>query len=194
MRRRQTNRPTRIIGLLGAVFVSAMLALAQPAGAASGLVVTYVTRGEPVFVFTAPDDWTVETGVEATDEGAMPRIVSLLPPDQTEPLWVGIWSPVRVGTIAEARAYLADLNLDLFEMPQIDREAERRVGGKAAYIVEGHGLREGRRMNFAIALVQLSPERLALAALIGTEAARAAHADALAAVVDSIRPAGGGQR
>lgn len=153
----------------------ALLALAPPALADTRI--TYTDADRALFSFDVPDFWTVESGGERAisppDEDLVrttPQIVSLRP--TVEPtVWMGFFSPDGVTSLDEGVAYLAEIEKFLASEPEITSVTDGRVGGLPARILKGTGRREGQRISFTIAVVDLPGARVAIAA--GVAEARA---------------------
>ena len=170
-------------GLIGA-------ALAGPAAAQTP--VTYVADGAALFRFAAPDDWTLRTGFETpaaqapAGEPPAPRILSLMPEAPKGLMWVGLWSPKRLGDIDAAAEWIESLNLGLLEAPRLDRSRGETINGMAVKVYSGSGRAGELPVLFDLALAQLGRGRVAAALFIGEAAAREAHGPALAQVLQSM--------
>ena len=169
-------------------FVLAMLAL--PATAEP---VSYVTEGRTLFSFDAPDGWGVERGLEVNaaemPEGVppAPRLVSLLPPDEPEIMWTGLWAPEDVADFAQARTYIKELGPRLLEAPEVTFQESRVINGLRARVFSGVGFRDGRDMDFAMVAIQVAADQVAFAVFIGEPGAYDRHEAQLIGVLNSIR-------
>lgn len=162
--------------------------------AATAGTVDYATGGGTLFHFDAPDGWEVVKGFEVSaaemPEGTppAPRVVSLLPPEETRIMWTGLWSPPEVGTFAEARDYLGKAVPRLLADPEVTYRDTRTVGGREARVWSGVGTRGPRDMDFSIAAIRIAAGRIVLAAFIGEPEAWDRHQAELTAVLNSIAP------
>jgi len=161
---------------------------------ASAGTVEYASQGTPIFRFDVPDDWQFRIGpdVPATEmpEGTSPapRVISVRPPGEDAVMWTGLWSPPGVEDFAEARDYLRRLGPRLLDAPEVGYRDTRSVGGRAARIFSGTGTRMGRDFDFVFAVVQLAPERIAIAAFIGEPGIFDRYEPQLVALLDSVEP------
>lgn len=182
-----------------AAALAAALLVAAPA-AAEGTPVTYTAGGDAIFVFDAPDGWTLRTGVDVPPEAMpagtvpAPRVISLMPGDEDGAMWAGFWSPPGVSTLAEADAYLERLAPTMISDWSGLSQEDARVAGASARIHRGEGARAGRPVHGQFAAVALGGGRIAVAAFIGAPEARAAHEAELSAALGSVAPAGGRAR
>ncbi|MXU65436.1 hypothetical protein [Oceanomicrobium pacificus] len=173
--------------------LAAGLVLAALAGPAlAGVAVTYETGGRNVFSVEVPDNWVAAVGgtrAAAPDGSGMtdvPRVLGLTP--ETDPrVWVGFYVPPGVPNLVAAREFLKSLDGYLVEDPQVSPRSTTRVGGRPAEMFRGTGTREGKPVTFTIATVQMSGNRVVVAAFIGEEGARGIYTDELNSIVRSFR-------
>ncbi len=188
-----------------------VLIFAMLAGGASpvlsDVVVTYVTQGRAVFQVSAPDQWVVLTGSEVAPSDMpdgrrpAPRLISILPSvaepetadDPRQVMWTGFWVPDGVPTIDEVPDYIAKVAPRLLTDVEVTFREEREVNGLPARVVAGVGLLEDRDIDWALAAIQIAPERVTLAAFIGEPAAHDLHQETLIGMLNSIEPAAGAQ-
>jgi hypothetical protein len=185
------NKIKRIV--LAAVFSCGALA---PVAAAAGVTVTYETQGRELFSFSVPDEWQVLTGFEVPpsavpdDESPMARIVSVLPVDSELVMWTGLWAPPDVHRLEDAPDYVHRVAPRLLAEVQITFREEREVNGLPARVVSGIGARDGREFDFALVAIQVTRDRVVLAAFIGEPEAHDRYEGALIAILNSITSQG----
>ncbi|MCT8161378.1 hypothetical protein [Pseudoruegeria sp. SHC-113] len=174
----------------------AVLAAAVFAGmalpAAADILASYETGGRDLFSVRVPDNWVVSAGgFEARQApegiGAVPRVLGLRPEEDPR-IWVGFVSPDGVATIAEAEAYIQSLDLRLVEDPQVGAPERVVIGGRSARTYTGTGTREGRPVNFTIALIDMPGARTVIGVIVGENGARGLYRDEITALVRSFRP------
>jgi len=178
---------------LAAVFFWGALA---SAATAAGVTVTYETQGRELFSFSVPDDWQVLTGFEvspsAVPEGESPmaRIVSVLPVGIELVMWTGLWAPPEVHRLEDAPDYVRRVAPRLLAEVEITFREEREVNGMPARAVSGTGVRDGREFDFALIAIQVTRDRVVLAAFIGEPEAHDRYEGALIAILNSITSQG----
>lgn len=169
----------------------ALLAVLAGQGLAEEL--SFVTDGRVLFSFDAPEGWLVRDGFESTKgrpEGVRPeaRLISLLPPQENQIMWTGLWAPPDVRTFAEAQAYLGQAVPRLLDEPESTYRDSRTIGGRPARVWSGVGFRDGLDMDFSVAAIQIVRDRIAFVAFIGEPVAWDRHEKVLVAVLNSIEP------
>ena len=185
----------RLLALACAAFRAALIGAALAAPASAQTPVTYVSDGAALFSFEAPDDWALRTGFEAPaasmpeGETPAPRILSLMPEEPAGLMWVGLWSPKRLGDVEEAADWIETLNLGLLEEARLERSRLETINGMRVKVYSGSGRAGELPVLFDLALAQLAPGRVAAALFIGEVAAREAHGPALAQVLRSMEAA-----
>lgn len=152
--------------------LAVLAGLAVASGAYAQTPVTYVQGGTPLFTIEVPDFWSVRTGGlrEITDEALgetrrVNRVIGIRP-ENDEGAWMGFVSPPGVTNFEEGRAYLREIGKFLVSDAEVKSEDAWRVGGRAAELIQGSGKRDGRVVSFAVALIDLPGDRIAVA--IGT--------------------------
>lgn len=151
--------------------LAAALSLAAPVVQAD-TPVSYTDNGSTLFSFDAPDFWTVHVGgprdlsdPKIDQSRSVSRVIGLQP--ATEPgLWVGFISPAGVKDFADVRAYLSDIGPFLVEDAEIDKRAERVIGGRPARTLSGHGKRKGKAVNFTAIAIDLPSNRMAISVVV----------------------------
>lgn len=151
--------------------LAAALSIAVPAALAD-TPVSYTENGKALFTFDAPDFWTVHVGGprDLSDSRiartrSVSRVIGLQP--ATEPgLWVGFISPAGVRNFAEAKAYLSDIGPFLVRDAEIDKRTDRVIGGRPARTLSGHGMRDGRTVNFTAIAIDLPHNRMAISVVV----------------------------
>lgn len=173
---------------------AALAAILGATAALAGAPIAYIDNGAALFTVEAPDDWLVRTGFETAPEAMpegetpAPRILTFEPERPEGVMWVGFWSPPALGRIDDAAEFIATLAPDLLEDAAIEDVRSDVIGGVAARIYSGGGLRDGLAFRFDLAMLQVAPQRVAVGAFIGVPEAREAHGAALAAMLASVRP------
>ena len=104
-------------------------------------------------------------------------------------MWTGLWSPPGVEDFAEARDYLRRLGPRLLDSPQVGYRDARNVNGRPARIFSGTGTRTGRDFDFVFAVVQIAPDRIAVAAFVGEPGIFDRYEAQLVDLLDSVVPA-----
>jgi hypothetical protein len=177
---------------LMAALIAAGLLLAP---AVHGRSIDYVSQGMQLFRFEVPDDWQFRVGAEvpAAEMPAgltpAPRVISVRPPGEDGVMWTGLWSPPAVRNFAEARDYLRRLGPRLLDRPQVGYSDARTVNGRPARVFSGTGSRAGRAFDFVFAIVQIAPERVAIAAFIGEPGIFDRHEEALVGLLHTMEAA-----
>jgi hypothetical protein len=173
--------------------IGAALALAQPAIAE--VRASYAQDGRTLFSFEVPDFWTLNSGgermIQPPDEDVerpVPQVVALRPTVDPD-VWMGFFSPRGVRSLDEGEAYLAEIEKFLSRTPEITSNVPGRVAGLPARIIKGTGQRDGRRITFSIAVMDLPGPRVAIAAGIAQAGADPALVDQLNAIFASVRAA-----
>ena len=183
-------------GRLSTVVSVGLTALLLGPMTASAGTVEYVSQGIPLFRFEVPDDWQFRIGpdVPAAEmpDGLTPapRVISVRPPGEDGVMWTGLWSPPGVRDFAAARDYLRRLGPRLLEDPEVGYRDARTVNGRPARVFSGTGSRLGRAFDFVFAVVQIAPDRVAIAAFIGEPGIFDRHETALIELLDSVEPLG----
>ena len=189
------HRPTTCSGsgrLWVAVATGLMVLLLAPT--ASARTVEYVSQGIPLFRFEVPEDWQFRVGpdVPAAEmpQGLTPapRVISVRPPGEEGVMWTGLWSPPDVSNFADARTYLRRLGPRLLDEPEVGYRDARSVNGRPARVFSGTGSRMGRAFDFVFAVVQISPDRVAVAAFIGEPGVFDRHKSELVDLLNSVEP------
>jgi hypothetical protein len=181
--------------VLAAIFACGGL---MPVAAGAGVTVTYETQGRELFSFSVPDDWQVLTGFEVPPaampggESPMARIVSVSPVDSGLVMWTGLWAPPKVSRLADAPEYVRRVAPRLLAEVEVTFREEREINGLQARVVSGTGFRDGRDFDFALVAIQITRDRVALAAFIGEPEAHDRYERALIGIVNSITSRGDG--
>ena len=175
------------------VFASASGA---PHDARADVTAVYGVGDTQLFSIVAPDDWVVTTGRETSAEDGergepFPRVLGLHP-ENDRSLWIGMFSPEGVADIPGAEAYIRDLDGFLVEEPKIAFERETQVEGRPAKFFRGGGVRDGRKVDFSVSLIQLPNDRVVIGVFVGEDGARDAYVGAIDGIVASFRTISGG--
>lgn len=183
-------RVNRVAGRRVALTAALLAGMALPATAE--IMASYETGGRDVFSVRVPDNWVVSAGgFEARQApegiGAVPRVLGLRPENDPR-IWVGFLSPDGVATIAQAEAYIQSLDLRLVEDPKLGAAEQTVIGGRSARTYSGTGTREGRPVNFTIALIDMPGARTVIGVIVGENGARGLYRDDITALVRSFRP------
>jgi hypothetical protein len=163
---------------------------------AQAQALVYEEAGVPLFAVEFPADWLVDTDFldEAQAAGAVDaagpqlRILEAMPADGGK-LWLGFWVVPRVSTLAGAVDYMASLDAELFTEVVATRPIELALNGMPAKRSTGTALRNGETVEFAVVFFEPQPRTIAMALYVGKPKAWKTHADALAAIRDSLSPA-----
>ena len=163
-------------------------------GAASAeATASYGENGRAMFSFSIPDFWTLESGgareltpPEGGEARPVPQVISRQPTvDPT--VWMGFLSPAGLSTLAQGRAYLAEISAFLGGSPQVSGATSRTIGGMPADIIRGTGRRDGRDLSFSIAVIDLPGSRIAIAAAVIEAGTGQPIVDEINRIFDSIR-------
>ncbi len=152
----------------------------------------YQTRGTDLFSFDVPDGWEILDGFELPQgelvdgDVPSPKVVSIRPPEEVGVMWTGFWSPVRLSNISGAKPWMERVIPYLLAAPENLYYDRRTVGGKPTRFYSGQGVRGGRDFDYAFAIIQISPDRVAVAAFIGEPDAYDRHEQELIGVLRSI--------
>ncbi|WP_425090203.1 hypothetical protein [Tropicimonas sp. S265A] len=176
-----------------ALTLCAALALATPV--AADVRASYVLDGRTLFSMLIPDFWTLKTGGERLitppDEDIArpaPQIMSAHPTVEPD-VWIGAFSPRGIRTVAEGRAYLAEIGQFLTTTPEITSTGPGRIGGMAAHLIKGTGRRDGRDIAFTIAVLDLPGQNVGIVAGIAEQGADPALVAQLNETFASVRAA-----
>ncbi|WP_162933043.1 hypothetical protein [Roseovarius sp. EL26] len=150
--------------------VTGLSLFAQPVQAEA--VATLRDGGKSLFSFTVPDFWTMQSGgkqrltLPGSDEArSVPQIISIRPTEDPT-LWMGFFSPPGVRTIAEGRTYLQEVASFLGSDPTVTDRPKRIIGGREAQVIEGTSRRDGKDLQFFIAIIDLPGSRIAIGASV----------------------------
>lgn len=168
-------------------------ALAIPSLATAEVRASYAEGGRTLFSFDVPDFWDLRSGgrrsltLPGTEEARdVPQVLSLRPTvDPT--VWMAFYSPDGVRNIEEGKEYLREIGEFLSSQPEIAANRSGRVGGRTAQIIKGTGRRDGKNIQFTIAIIDLPGPRVAIGAAVAEAGTDPAFYDALNAVYDSFR-------
>jgi hypothetical protein len=155
--------------------------------------VVYEHAGRPLFSFTLPDRWILDTdfGDEARAAGvAGPgiRIVEAMPGDGTK-LWLGAWVVPRASTLDRGLEYVTSLDGELFSDIAISPPRETTIGGMKARALAGTAKREGEKVELAAVLFEARPGVIAVVLYVGLPDTWSKHRDELQRIVASVQPA-----
>jgi hypothetical protein len=158
--------------------------------------VVYEHAGRPLFSFTLPDRWILDTdfGDEAraagadTSAGPEIRIVEVMPGDGTK-LWLGAWVVPRASTLERGLEYVASLDGSLFSDIAISPPRETTIGGMKARALAGTAKREGEKVELAAVLFEARPGVIAVVLYVGLPDTWSTHRDELQRIVASVQPA-----
>jgi hypothetical protein len=158
--------------------------------------VVYEHVGRPLFSFTLPDGWILDTdfGDEAraagadTSAGPEIRIVEVMPGDGTK-LWLGAWVVPRASTLDRGLEYVASLDGALFSEIAVSPPRETEIGGMKARALAGTAKREGEKVELAAVLFEARPGVIAVVLYVGLPDTWSKHRDELQRIVASVQPA-----
>ena len=173
--------------------LSFLLALAIPSAAIAEVRASYAENGTTLFSFDVPDFWDLRSGGRRTltlpgteDARNIPQILSMRPTvDPT--VWMAFYSPDGVRNISEGKDYLREIGEFLTNTPEITKNDPGHVAGRAAQIVKGTGRRDGKSLQFTIAIIDLPGPRIAIGVAVVEAGTEPAFYDELNAVYDSFR-------
>jgi hypothetical protein len=152
--------------------------IASLAFAASAEASTFRLGTPPVFAITLPDDWDskeIDKGVESTSKDEEIYIAAEV---------VGI-SKLE-DAITQAVAYLISEGIRIDQATE--KRTEGKVGGMDAMFVEYKGVDEDEAATeISIGVIVASPTTAVIVTYWGTPDGEKANADALKAIVDSIK-------
>lgn len=175
---------------------AAFAAVLPVSPAVAGATAIYETQGRALFRFEVPDGWQMLAGFDvpaaampAGDGSPMPRIMSVLPPEEATIMWTGLWAPTKVRRLEAAPDYVRELAPYLLNDGEITYSDTREVNGLAARVISGIGTRDGRDVDFAMAGIQVADDRVAFIAFIGEPGTFDRYQEALVGVLNSIVPA-----
>jgi hypothetical protein len=158
--------------------------------------VVYEHEGRPLFTFTLPDRWFLDTDftdearAAGVDQGAGPeiRIVEAMPGDGTK-LWLGAWVVPRASTLDRGLEYVASLDGELFSDIAVSPPRETEIGGMKARALSGTAKREGEKVELAAVLFEARPGVIAVVLYVGRPETWSKHRDELQRIVASVEPA-----
>lgn len=156
----------------------------------------YSHEGRPLFSFTLPDGWLLDTDyadearAAGVDAGSGPgiRIVEAMPGDGTK-LWLGAWVVPRASTLERGLEYVASLDGELFSDIAVAPPRETEIGGMKARVLAGTAKREGERVELAAVLFEARPGVIAVVLYVGLPETWSKHRDELQRIVASVQPA-----
>jgi hypothetical protein len=156
----------------------------------------YNHDGRPLFSFTLPDGWLLDTDyadearAAGADTSAGPeiRIVEAMPGDGTK-LWLGAWVVPRASTLDRGLEYVASLDGELFSDIAVSPPRETTIGGMKAMALAGTAKREGEKVELAAVLFESRPGVIAVVLYVGLPDTWSKHRDELQRIVASVQPA-----
>ena len=174
-------------------FLFVVVAVAISSAATADVRASYAENGQSLFSFNVPDFWDLNAGgrralsLPGTDEAReVPQVLSLRPSvDPT--VWMAFYSPDGVRTIEEGKDYLREIGEFLSSQPEITMNRSGRVAGRPAQIVKGTGRRDGKNIQFTIAIIDLPGPRVAIGAAVIEAGTDPVFYDEMNAVYDSFR-------
>ena len=154
---------------------------------------SYIENGQTLFSFNVPDFWDLRSGGRRTlalpgtdDKRDIPQVLSLRPTvDPT--VWMAFYSPDGVRTVSEGKDYLREIGKFLTSEPEVTENRTGRVAGRTAQIIKGTGRRDGKNIQFTIAIIDLPGPRVAIGAAVAEAGTAQAFYDELNSVYDSFR-------
>lgn len=177
-------RPIALPVAVGA-FTAIALIVTAPASAAR-LVLD--APGDACFSAQVPPGWLVAAAFEPgpEDDPELPRVVSLFP-DPEDQVWLGLWHARLVGSLDEAKARFDDLDGALFDDPVVETATDRTLAGFPAFQLRGTATSDGEPVTFGVVGFAYAPGAIGVAVFVGEDGAWTAHAETVAATLDSIR-------
>jgi len=161
--------------------------------AGESVTMSYSTGNKTYFSFAVPDDWKVNVGFEVDPsempkgETPKPRIVTAMPNDGSH-LWFGMWIPDNVTNIKEAKDYLTNFRGYFVQNAVTKKTSHAKINGMQAISAYGEGERDGKIVDIAVVLFQVSSKNVGIVIYIGPpESTEQHHAD-IKYMVGSIQP------
>lgn len=165
-------------------------------GAAAQTPVGYFDGDRTLFTVDVPDFWSVRVGgprvldgPDGEGERDIPRLLALQPTTD-DSVWMGFISPPNVATMAEAREYLRDVARFLSFEPEVSPFSQRTIAGRSAEVLNGTGRRNGRDIQFTVALIDLPGDRIAVVSAVVAAGADPEFFDDINGVFASFRAGG----
>lgn len=155
------------------VVVLAVLHLSLAATAATAQTpITYSQQGKALFTVNVPDFWTARVGGPRVltppgedAERPVARVIGLTP-EGAESVWVGFSVPKTLRTLEDGAAFVRELGPQLVHDAEITARETRRIGGRQAQSLSGHGRRNGKAVQFTAVLIDLPGPRVAFSVTI----------------------------
>jgi hypothetical protein len=185
-----------MLKLLATGTIAALAVAIAPFGnglAAADVPLTYTSGNAAVFTLDVPDFWEVRTGgiheLTAPETGitrSVPRVMSISP--QVEPgVWIGFTVPDGVATIDQGVAYLRELGQFLSLDIEMSVPERRSIGGLQAIRSDGLGIRDGKKVQLTLALVDLPNNRIVAVAVLTEVGIDASWYPAINDVLQTLR-------
>ncbi|MFV2061607.1 MAG: hypothetical protein ACC653_13055 [Gammaproteobacteria bacterium] len=173
---------------------SVMFMTLSSAWASSGVTMSYSTGNKTYFSFQIPDDWKVNVGFEVDPkkmpegETPKPRMITAMPNDKSR-LWFGMWVPKSIKNLTQAKKYLGQFRGFFVENPVTTKVKKSKVNGMEVTTFIGNGEREGKIVDIAVVVFQLTKDNMGIAIYIGPPESTKLHIKKIDFLVKSIQPA-----
>ena len=150
------------------VFGFALLA----GGAVAQTPMSYTENGKPMFRVDVPDFWEARVGgprlltpVGEDAEHEVARVMGLQP-EAADNIWVGFIVPQGVRSLEEGADYVREIGPHLMKGTEVTKREVRRIGGRTAHSISGHGRRKGKSVQFTAVLIDLPGPHIAFSVTI----------------------------
>lgn len=134
--------------------------------------VTYSEGGKALFTVDVPDFWEVRVGGPGklippgeSEEHDVARVMGLTP-EAADNIWVGFIVPKGVRTLEEGAEYVREIGPHLVHDAEVTKREKRRIGGRMAHSVSGHGRRNGKGVQFTAVLIDLPGPHVAFSVTV----------------------------
>jgi len=190
-----TSRGIKMVNKLFTTVSVFMIITVNTAFANDNVTVSYTTGNKSYFSFEVPDDWKINVGFEVDPakipkgEVPKPRMISAMPNDGTR-LWFAMWVPKSVTNLKKAKEYLAQFRGFDVENSVEKKVKKSKVNGMDVTTFLGQGEREGKIVDIAVVVFQLTRKNMGIAIYIAPPEVTKIHSHELNTMVKSIRPAG----
>lgn len=141
-------------------------------GAFAQTPMSYTVNGKPMFHVDVPDFWEVRVGgprkltpVGEDTERDVARVMGLQP-EAAGNVWVGFIVPRGVRTLEEGADYVREIGPHLMNDAEITKREVRRIGGRTAHSISGHGRRKGKGVQFTAVLIDLPGPHIAFSVTV----------------------------
>lgn len=184
--------------LLKRGFITALwlvVSASMPSMISAQTPITYSQQSRAIFTVSMPDFWLARSGgPRAFEDESLGQIqvrrILALEPETNDAAWIGLASPQGITTLADARAYVANMGQFLVETPVRIDSFRSRVGGLPVEVINGQGIRERQQVRFSIMLADLPNNRVAILVALAKPGAGPGVIEEIRDVFMSIRAGG----